>query len=137
VLDKLAVERRDCEARVNAVAARLQRESAVWVPRGGEDRRPQDLHRVADAFLSACILPRMMLSSADAVFCFEFAKRLQALEARGWSAILFYVGRPGAWGGAAARGERGRTRGAGQLHVRIPGPAAAWEPAGRPVGARL
>lgn len=49
------------------------------------------LHGVADAFLRTCVLPRLTLSSADAVFCFEFVKRMQALETPGWSAILFYV----------------------------------------------
>lgn len=101
VLDKLRAERRTCEARVAEIAQRLERERATWVPRGGGgggavgkdagSTRAKELHGVADFFLSSCVLPRLTLSAADAVYCYEFVKRMQALETPGWSAILFYV----------------------------------------------
>lgn len=126
-LDKLDRERKAQEARIAAVSARLERERGGWIPRraaagkdgaaaaakdgggdrakekgGGEKTRAGELHAVADGFLRTCVLPRLTMGAGDAVFCFEFAKRLQALETPGWSAVLFYVS-----GGIVVRGGGG------------------------------
>ncbi|KAL4451471.1 hypothetical protein ABPG75_007133 [Micractinium tetrahymenae] len=72
-LDKLPDELKEQQANAAGVERRLQREKGAWVVEEGCDRLPRE-------FVQYCVMPRMLNSPADALYCARFLKKVHELD---------------------------------------------------------
>lgn len=63
LLDRLAQEQQQQQRHVEAVARRMQRDKGQWFAKEG------DSWRSVGTVVHHCLLPRMLMSAEDAVFC--------------------------------------------------------------------
>ncbi|CAI5989953.1 unnamed protein product, partial [Closterium sp. NIES-65] len=74
VLDRLSAELARQQARVEAVQRRLVRDRARWL----SPAAVPDSWRIVPCFLHHCVIPRVLMSPEDAVYCAKFILRMHA-----------------------------------------------------------